>query len=77
MFKYVFRVWRRAACMDQVGTHQLAESVLQRRPVDRRDCFQQAIGNLAPDRRPDLRDLLDMRETIQARNQRVSARSKG
>ena len=67
----VSRLRRRAATVDQFGRHELAESALQRRPLDRRCRLQQAIGELAPDRGGDLRDLLHRREAVKPRHERI------
>ncbi len=55
----VGRLGRRAAAINQFGFHELAQGVQQCLSGDRRYRFQQIIGELAPDRRPDLSDLLD------------------
>jgi hypothetical protein len=57
--------------VDQLRRHQLAEGALQRQSLKRRDRFQQAIREFAPDRCPDLCDLLNRRQPIQALHQRV------
>ena len=70
----VGRLRRRAAAVDQLGRHELAECVLQWGTLDGRNRFEQAIRELAPDRRADLRGLLDRREAIQARHQGILQR---
>ncbi len=70
----VGRVRRRAASLDQLRRDELGEGVLQSAWLSRRDRLQQPIGEFPSDRRPDLRDLLDRSETIQAGHQRVLQR---
>jgi hypothetical protein len=48
----------RAPPVDQLRRHELAEGALQRQSLKRRDRFQQAVREFAPDRCPDLCDLL-------------------
>ena len=49
MLEDLDRVRRLTAPMDQFGRYELAESVLQRRTLDRRDRFQKAARELPPD----------------------------
>ena len=67
----VGRLRRRAAPEHQLGIDQLLQGLLQIALAQWRHRGQQRIGELAPDRRTDLRHLLDRSEAVEARHQRV------
>ena len=67
----VGRRGRIAAAEHQLGSDQpiqVSAELLLRAVGDR---GQELVGELAPDHRTDLRDLLDRRQTVEARHQRV------
>jgi hypothetical protein len=65
----VARVGRRAGAEQQLRLFELRQCRAQRRLVAAGDRAQQRVGELAADRRADLRDLLDRRQPVEARRQ--------
>ncbi len=56
---------------DELRPQQLLEGTLQRRVVQRRDGGKQLVGELAPDCRRRLRDVLYRAQPIEARHERI------
>jgi hypothetical protein len=74
VLELVDRLRRRAAPIDQLGLDQLLEGVLEGRLVESRDRRQQVVAEHPAERRCEMRDVLDVREAIQARHERVVER---
>ena len=71
MLEYIGCLRRSTADVDQFRFDQLVQGIVERRPLDRRYRFQQGARELASDGRADLGRLLDRRQPIEARGQRV------
>ena len=74
VFEYVGRLRRRAARENEPGRFQSPKRLRQGRPLDRRNGFQQPEGELTTDRRADLRDLFDRRESVKPGHRQILER---
>ena len=71
VLEYVGGIRRLAAAIDEIGSCQLRERGIERARRHRRERGKQPIGEFATDSGPDLRNLLDRREPVQTRHQRI------
>ncbi len=71
MLEAVHRVGRQPTAVDQAGVGQARQRVVQFDRVQRQHGRQRGVGKLAPDRRTRLRHLLDHRQAVQPRQQRI------
>ena len=72
MLEGIDRSGRRALLERQPRLGELRQRLVQRRLWVRSDGGDQLVGELAPDRRTDLRDLLDRRKAIEPGHQQVA-----
>src|SRR5215471_9662493 len=74
MLEDINRIWWRAAARDQFGVLQLRQRGVKPRPVAFDDHAEERVRELPSDGGPDLRGLLDRRQSVKARHQRILQR---